>query len=80
MEHLLIGGMAFVLCNAAASFQRCMLSIFDEMIGNIMEVFMDDFSNFGDSFDGCLRNLEKVLSCYEETNLVVSWEKCHFIV
>lgn len=45
-----------------------------------MEVFMDDFSVFGDSFDICLKNLERVLRRCEETNLVLSWEKCHFMV
>jgi hypothetical protein len=41
---------------------------------------MDDFSVFGDSFDDCLTNLEKVLSRCEEKNLVLNWEKCHFVV
>jgi hypothetical protein len=41
---------------------------------------MDDFSVFGDSFDDCLTNLEKVLSRCEEKNLVLNWGKCHFIV
>ena len=45
-----------------------------------MEVFMDDFSVFGDSFDSCLNNLERVLIRCEETNLVLNWEKCHFMV
>nr|GEY31743.1 zf-CCHC domain-containing protein/UBN2 domain-containing protein [Tanacetum cinerariifolium] len=45
-----------------------------------MEVFMDDFSVFGSSFDHCLKNLEKMLKRYEETNLVLNWEKCHFTV
>ena len=36
--------MSFGLCNALASFQRCMMSIFSDMIEEIMEVFMDDFS------------------------------------
>ncbi|GJX40272.1 reverse transcriptase domain-containing protein [Tanacetum coccineum] len=45
-----------------------------------MEVFMDDFSIFGSSFDHCLKNLEKMLKRCEETNLVLNWEKCHFMV
>ncbi|GKD06488.1 hypothetical protein Tco_1181462, partial [Tanacetum coccineum] len=45
-----------------------------------MEVFMDDFSVFGNSFDHCLLNLEKMLKRCEETNLVLNWEKCHFMV
>ncbi|KAK6152787.1 hypothetical protein DH2020_012426 [Rehmannia glutinosa] len=35
---------------------------------------------FGDSFDLCLANLKKVLVRCEETNLVLNWEKCHFMV
>ncbi|GKB38021.1 reverse transcriptase domain-containing protein, partial [Tanacetum coccineum] len=45
-----------------------------------MEVFMDDFSVFGSSFDHCLKNLKKMLKRCEETNLVLNWEKCHFLV
>jgi len=43
--------MSFGLCNAPASFQRCMMAIFSDLIENIMEVFMDDFSVYGKSFD-----------------------------
>ena len=45
-----------------------------------MKVCMDDFSVYGNSFDDCLANLEKVLVTYEEVNLVLNWEKCHFMV
>ncbi|KAL4324107.1 hypothetical protein GQ457_11G033250 [Hibiscus cannabinus] len=41
---------------------------------------MDDFSTFGDNFDNCLSNLEKVLKRCKETNIVLNWEKCHFMV
>uniref|UniRef100_A0A2N9GLY0 RNA-directed DNA polymerase n=1 Tax=Fagus sylvatica TaxID=28930 RepID=A0A2N9GLY0_FAGSY len=58
--------MPFGLCNAPATFQRCMMSIFSDMVGEFMEVFMDDLSVFGDSFDGCLENLGKVLARCEE--------------
>ncbi|CAA7409599.1 unnamed protein product [Spirodela intermedia] len=50
--------MPFGLCNAPATFQRCMLSIFSDMIGKCMEIFMDDFSVFGESFDECLNHLQ----------------------
>ncbi|GJT23203.1 reverse transcriptase domain-containing protein [Tanacetum coccineum] len=53
--------MPFGLCNAPGTFQRCMMAIFHDMIEKTMEVFMDDFSVFGDSFDSCLSNLEKML-------------------
>jgi hypothetical protein len=52
--------MSFGLCNAPASFQRCMMSIFSEMIEEIMEVFMDEFSVYGKTFDDCLANLDRV--------------------
>ena len=72
--------MPFGLCNAPATFQRCMLSIFSDMVERFLEIFMDDFSVLGDSFDDCLTNLEKVLSRCKEKNLVLNWEKCHFMV
>ncbi|GKA97298.1 reverse transcriptase domain-containing protein [Tanacetum coccineum] len=56
-----------------------MMAIFHDMIEKTMEVFMDDFSVFGDSFDSCLSNLEKMLKRCEDTNLVLNWEKCHFM-
>ena len=49
-----------------------MLAIFSDYIDNFMEVFMDDFSVFGSSFDVCLANLSIVLKRYEEVNLVLS--------
>ncbi|CAN6562434.1 unnamed protein product [Malus baccata var. baccata] len=72
--------MPFGLCNAPATFQRCMMSIFSGLVERIVEVFMDDFSVFGDSFDQCLHNLSLVLERCQETNLVLNWEKCHFMV
>ncbi|KAM6550362.1 hypothetical protein CsatB_000170 [Cannabis sativa] len=72
--------MPFGLCNAPATFQRCMMAIFSDMAESILEIFMDDFSIYGDSFGVCLENLERVLARCEETNLVLNWEKCHFMV
>ncbi|KAG7559358.1 Ribonuclease H-like superfamily [Arabidopsis thaliana x Arabidopsis arenosa] len=72
--------MSFGLCNAPATFQRCMTSIFSDLIEEMVEVFMDDFSVYGSSFSSCLSNLCRVLSKCEETNLVLNWEKCHFMV
>ena len=66
--------------NVPATFQRCMSAIFLGFCEEIMKVFMDDFSVYGTSFDNCLHNLDKVLQRCEETNLVLNWEKCHFMV
>ena len=72
--------MPFGLCNAPVTFHRCMMAIFSDMVEKIIEVFMDDFSLLGNSFDNCLENLRLVLIRCEETNLVLNWEKCHFMV
>jgi hypothetical protein len=56
------------------------MSIFSDMIEEIMEVFMDDFSVYGKAFDDCLENLDKVLQRCEEKHLVLNWEKFHFMV
>nr|GEV50903.1 retrovirus-related Pol polyprotein from transposon 17.6 [Tanacetum cinerariifolium] len=71
--------MPFRLCNAPGTFQRCMMAIFHDMIEMTMEVFMDDFSVFGDSFSTCLSHLEKMLKRCEDTNLALNWEKSHFM-
>ncbi|GKD53116.1 reverse transcriptase domain-containing protein [Tanacetum coccineum] len=72
--------MPFGLCNAPGTFQRCMMAIFYDMIEETMEVFMDDFLVFRDSFSLCLSHLDKMLKRCEDTNLVLNLEKCHFMV
>nr|GEX65298.1 DNA-directed DNA polymerase [Tanacetum cinerariifolium] len=59
--------------------ERCMMVIFHDMIEQTMEVFMDDFSVFGNSFSTCLTNLEKMLKRCEDTKLALNWEKSHFM-
>ncbi|GJX25026.1 reverse transcriptase domain-containing protein [Tanacetum coccineum] len=72
--------MPFGLCNAPGTFQRCMMAIFHDMIEKMMEVFMDDFSVFGNSFGNCLSRVDKMLKRCEDTNLCLNWEKSHFMV
>nr|GEX99379.1 reverse transcriptase domain-containing protein [Tanacetum cinerariifolium] len=72
--------MPFGLCNALGTFQRCMIAIFYDMIERTMEVFMDDFFVFGNSFSTCLTNLENMLKRCEDTKLALNWEKSHFMV
>ena len=57
-----------------------MMAIFSDMVEDIMEIFMDDFSVFGTSFDHYLHNLALVLQRCEDKNLVLNWEKYHFMV
>jgi hypothetical protein len=72
--------MPFGLCNAPATFQWCMISIFYNMVERFVEIFIDDFSVFGSSFQECLHLLTLVLVRCKEKNLVLNWEKCHFMV
>ena len=72
--------MSFGLCNAPATFQRCMMSIFSDLVEEVMEIFMDDFTVYGSSFDQCLKNLETVLKRCQDKQLALNWEKCHFMV
>nr|GEV48781.1 reverse transcriptase domain-containing protein [Tanacetum cinerariifolium] len=64
----------------SGTFQRCMMAIFHDMIKKTMEVFMDDFSIFRNSFQSCLSHLERMLKRCEDTNLCLNWEKSHFMV
>nr|GEV30965.1 reverse transcriptase domain-containing protein [Tanacetum cinerariifolium] len=72
--------MPFSLCNAPATFQRCMLAIFHDMIEESIEVFMDEFFVFRNSFESCLNNLDKMLQPCRAAHLVLNWEKCHIMV
>nr|GEY21678.1 reverse transcriptase domain-containing protein [Tanacetum cinerariifolium] len=59
---------------------RVYVGYFSDMVEKTMEVFMDDFSIFGNSFENCLSRLDKMLQRCEDTNLCLNWEKSHFIV
>ena len=72
--------MSFRLCNAPATFQRCMLSIFNDMVERIMQVYMDDITILEGTFEELLANIKIVLNRCIEKSLVLNWEKCHFMV
>ena len=72
--------MSFGLCNASVTFQRCMMSIFSDLVKEVIKNFMKDFSIYGSSFENCLENLETVLQRCKEKNLALNLEKCHFMV
>ena len=71
--------MPFGLCNALGTLQLFMMAIFSNVVKKTI-VVRDDFLVLGKSFDNCLENLRQALIRCEETNLVLNWEKCHFIV
>ena len=57
------------------------MSIFFDLVEEVMKIFMDDFSLvYGSDFDDCLRNLATVLKRCQDKNLALNWEKCHFMV
>jgi hypothetical protein len=57
-----------------------MMAIFSNLIKKVMEMFMDDFSIYGKTFEDCLANLDKVLKWCQMVDLVLNWEKSHFMV
>jgi hypothetical protein len=57
-----------------------MMAIFFDLVEKVMEVFIDDLSVFGTTFEDCLENLDKVLKKCQMADLVLNWEKCHFMV
>ena len=57
-----------------------MMSIFSNLVEEVMEIFMDDFSIYGSSFEDCLKNLETVLQRCQDKNQALNWEKCLFMV
>ena len=72
--------MPFELCNAPATVQRCMMSIFSYSVEEVMEIFIDDFSVYGSNFESCLENFEMVLQRCKDKNLALNLEKFHFMV
>ena len=50
--------MPFGLCNAPATFQRCMMSIFSDLVKEFMEIFINDFLIYGSIFEDWLKNIE----------------------
>ena len=72
--------MSFGLCNAPATFQRCMMSMLSDFVEEAMEIFMDDFSVYGSSFEKCLENLETILQRCQDKNLALNCGKCHFMI
>lgn len=58
------------LYNSPVTFHKCMMSIYSNMVQQMLEVFMDDFSIFWELYDDYLYNLENMLRIYEEINFI----------
>ena len=70
----------FGLCNAPPTFQRVVISIFADISHDCMEIYMDDFTTFGVTFEEAMKNLEKVLIRCQEHNLALNSEKCFMLM
>lgn len=70
---------AIRIMQALTTFQMCLISIFSNIIGNSVKLFMDDFSVFRSDFDKCLDHVNVVLKRCTETSLVLNWENSHFM-
>ena len=70
----------FGLCNTPATFQRAVLGILADLVHDCVEIYMDDFTVYGNDFKEALDNLEKVLIRCQETNLALSHEKCKMML
>jgi len=68
------------LCNAPATFQQEVLGIFVDLIHDCVEVYMDNFTVYGNTYQKALDNLEKVLIRCQEMNLSLSHEKCKMLL
>ena len=66
--------MPFGLCNALATFQKCMMSKLSDFVEEAMKIFMDDFLVYGSNFEKCLENLETILQRCQDKNLAMNWE------
>lgn len=67
----------FGLCNALATFQRVILAILSDLMDDSVEIYMDDFMAYGDSFEEALGKLEKVLEKCKHAHVYLSMEKWH---
>ena len=76
MGNLAYRVLLFGLYNAPATFQRAVLGIFSSLIHDCVEVYMDDFTVYGNTFEEALEILEKVLKRCDEANLSLSHEIC----
>ena len=56
------------------------MSMFSDLVEEVMEILMDDFTIYGSSFKHCLNNLETVLQRCKDKQLELNWEKCNFMV
>ncbi|GJX25624.1 hypothetical protein Tco_0231920 [Tanacetum coccineum] len=78
--RLCLSSHAYLGYQCTSNVLKVVFSIFHDILRKPWKVIKDDFSVFGDSFSSCLSHLDKMLQRCEDNNLVLNWEKCHFMV
>ena len=79
LEGLFSIVLPFGLCNSPPAFQRAILGIFFDLTHDCVEIYLDDFTVYGLTFEIDLTNLENVFKRCKETNLSLNHEKCHML-
>jgi hypothetical protein len=80
LGHIFLQGPSLWPLQCSATFQRVVLNIFSYIFHDTIEIYMDDFTPYGNSFQEALINLENVLKMCEEMNLSLSHEKCNMLM
>lgn len=70
----------FGLCNAPTTFQRAILGNFSNLVNDSVEIYMDEFTPYGNSFTESLKNLQKVLERCKKMHFSLSTIKCHMMM
>jgi len=72
--------MPFGLRNAGATYQRCMLHVFDKHIGSTVEAYVDDIVINSKQRGDLIQDLEFAFSCLRANQIKLNPEKCIFSV
>ncbi len=67
------------VCNGPATFQRLMQVAINDLIFEIMLVYLDDILVYSPSFQSHLERLDIVFKRLKHTGLKVKFKKCHFL-
>ncbi|KAH9270626.1 hypothetical protein BASA83_007230 [Batrachochytrium salamandrivorans] len=70
--------MPFGLANAPAQFQRMMNSLFRDVIGKHVLVYLDDIVIYSDNMSDHIVQVQNVLRVLQDNGLYCKAEKCHF--
>jgi len=70
--------MPFGLKNAGATYQRCMLQVFGDLIGKTVEAYVDDILVKSRKTSGLMVNLDETFRCLRAEGIRPNPEKCIF--